>query len=204
MAKKKFYVVWKGRKTGIFETWDECKIQIEDFKGSLYKSFNTFEEAKTAFNSKPHESLSLTEKTPPDKNSTPIKNAICVDGAFDTKNKVAEYQGIHLETKKTLFRQGPFEKAGINLVEFLAIVHALAYCYKNDLDLPIYSDSTTAIAWVRNKKIKTDVERSSENKEVFELIDRALIWLHQHKYTNKILKWETEFWGENPADFGRK
>jgi ribonuclease HI len=39
---------------------------------------------------------------------------------------------------------------------------------------------------------------------VFELIKRAEEWLSTNSYVNHILKWETEQWGENPADFGRK
>ena len=54
MAKRKYYVVWKGRKTGVFSTWDECKEQIGNFTGAIYKSFESLAEAKTAFQSKPH------------------------------------------------------------------------------------------------------------------------------------------------------
>jgi ribonuclease HI len=39
---------------------------------------------------------------------------------------------------------------------------------------------------------------------LFELVDRAIEWLKTNSYTTKILKWETEDWGENPADYGRK
>ena len=45
----KFYVVWQGRETGIFTSWEECKPQIEDYKGAQYKSFKTREEAEQAF-----------------------------------------------------------------------------------------------------------------------------------------------------------
>lgn len=42
----KFYAVRKGKKTGIFSTWDECKEQVTGFKGAIYKSFKTLEEAE--------------------------------------------------------------------------------------------------------------------------------------------------------------
>ena len=48
--KKKFYVVWQGKHPGIFESWKDCKAQIEGYKGAQYKSFATFEEAKKAYN----------------------------------------------------------------------------------------------------------------------------------------------------------
>ena len=99
---------------------------------------------------------------------------------------------------------GPYPDGTINIVEFLGIVHALAYCKQKNLDLPIYSDSRTAIGWVRDKEVRTKHERSEKNKKLFELIDRAIKWLNENEFQNKILKWETKSWGENPADFGRK
>ena len=45
LSKKKFYVVRKGYKVGIYNTWDECKKQVNGFSGAEYKSFQTLEEA---------------------------------------------------------------------------------------------------------------------------------------------------------------
>ena len=48
MAKKaKFYAVKKGRKKGIYRTWDECKNQTNGYKGAIFKSFKTMTEAET-------------------------------------------------------------------------------------------------------------------------------------------------------------
>ncbi len=41
----KFYAVRKGKSTGIFFTWDECKKQVDGYSGAEYKSFKTLEEA---------------------------------------------------------------------------------------------------------------------------------------------------------------
>ena len=43
---KKYYAVRAGRKTGVFETWDQCKAQVLGFSGASYKSFPTREEAE--------------------------------------------------------------------------------------------------------------------------------------------------------------
>ena len=40
MAKYKYYVVWEGRARGIFDSWEECKEQVDNFKGAKYKSFD--------------------------------------------------------------------------------------------------------------------------------------------------------------------
>ena len=68
----------------------------------------------------------------------------------------------------------------------------------------IYSDSKIAISWVKQKKCKTKLPKEAANEKVFELIARAEKWLHTHSYRNSILKWETQLWGEIPADYGNK
>ena len=35
-------------------------------------------------------------------------------------------------------------------------------------------------------------------------IHETYAWLRANAYSNRVLKWDTEAWGENPADFGRK
>lgn len=210
MAKKKYYVVWVGRQTGIFETWEDCNEQIFGYPKAVYKSFKTKELAEQAFNSSSKEFIGkdifeteLTEEQLK-KIGDPIKDSISVDGAWNTSTGIVEYQGVHTETGKVLFKAGPFEDGTNNIVEFLAIVHALAYCKQKNIKLPIYSDSRNAIGWVRDKEARTNHEKSDKNVKLFELIDRAIKWLNENTYENEILKWETKAWGENPADFGRK
>lgn len=60
------------------------------------------------------------------------------------------------------------------------------------------------MAWVRNKKAKTLLKKTSQTAKLYELIDRAETWLKTNTYNNPIMKWKTEEWGEIPADFGRK
>lgn len=210
MAKKKYYVVWVGRQTGIFETWEDCNEQIFGYPKAVYKSFKTKELAEQALNSSSKEFIGKdifeTELTEDQlkKIGDPIKDSISVDGAWNTTTGIVEYQGVHTETGKVLFKAGPFEDGTNNIVEFLAIVHALAYCKEKEIKLPIYSDSRNAIGWVRDKEARTNHEKSDKNVKLFELIDRAIKWLNENTYKNEILKWETRAWGENPADFGRK
>jgi ribonuclease HI len=127
-----------------------------------------------------------------------------VDAACDMTTGVMEYRGVDTETAAEIFRMGPFQDSSNNLGEFLAVVHALAFMKERSMALPVYTDSKTALAWVRNKKAKTTVQRTSGNALVFELIARAETWLRNNTYPNLVLKWETEQWGEVPADFGRK
>ena len=210
MAKPKFYVVWVGRQTGIFETWDECYEQIFGFPKAVYKSFKTKQLAEQAFNSSSKDFIGKdifeTELTEEQLKliGDPIQDSISVDGAWNTSTGVVEYQGVHTTTKKSYFRIGPLEDGTNNIVEFLGIVHALAYCKQNNIKLPIYSDSRNAIGWVRDKDARTNHDKSEKNIKLFEMLDRAVKWLKENEYENQILKWETRAWGENPADFGRK
>ncbi|WP_036380665.1 viroplasmin family protein [Muricauda sp. MAR_2010_75] len=211
MAKKqKFYVVWKGKHPGIFESWDDCKAQIEGFKGAQYKSFGTFDEAKKAFNSNYLEykgkSKGKSELTQEEllKIGDPNYNSIAVDAASSGNPGTMEYRGVDTKTKKVLFHQGPFQQGTSNVGEFLALVHGLAFLKQKNSNRILYSDSRIAIGWVRKGKCGTKLKKGPKNEMLFELIERAEDWLKKNRYTTPIVKWETKAWGEIPADFGRK
>ncbi len=206
--KSKYYVVWKGKETGVFHSWDDCKKQIQGYTGAQYKSFTTKEAAANAFNRSAKDFIgkdAFVSALSPEllsKIGKPILESISVDAAFD--GDVMEYKGVYTKTKKVLFQLGPFEDATNNIGEFLAIVHALGYLKKQNSAAPVYSDSLTALTWVKHKHAKTKLVSTPANKSLFHLLDRAVKWLHENKYPNRLLKWETKAWGENPADFGRK
>lgn len=208
--KKKYYTVWKGHRTGVFETWDDCKAQIKDFQGAQYKSFETFDAAKKALKGNYKDYITkgkfksgLSEEQLK-KIGQPNYNSISVDAASSGNPGIMEYRGVDTKTKKQLFIQGPFEQGTNNIGEFLAIVHGLALLKKKNSDKIIYTDSKTAISWVKKKSCNTKLERNDKNKPVFDLVDRAVLWLKENSYTTTIVKWETKAWGEIPADFGRK
>ena len=83
-------------------------------------------------------------------------------------------------------------------------MHALALQQQLGESHTIYSDSKTGMAWVRDRKVKTQLPRNGKTEKSFKMMERALSWLNTHSYSCKILKWDTEKWGEVPADFGRK
>ena len=200
--KTKYYVVWEGNNIGIFNSWDECKLQIKNYKGAKYKSFKTLKEAKLAYRMPYHEYMNAQVKI--DHNDQPNYHSISVDAASSGNPGKMEYQGVDTQSKKVLFKQGPFIEATNNIGEFLALVHGLAMLKKLKSDKLIYSDSITAISWVKKKKCQTKLKPNKNNKEIFILIGRAIKWLKSNSYETQILKWETKKWGEIPADFGRK
>jgi len=210
-AKRKYYVVWKGNKPGVYTTWEECKKQVHGFTTPAFKAFENKEIAEKAFTENPGKYMGnnyiepvMLKKYQNKKIGSPIKNTLSVDAACSGNPGPLEYQGVDTSTGKLIFHQGPFPLGTVNIGEFLALVHGLALLKKQNSSMPIYSDSMTAMSWVRKKAIKTNLERNNETEELFKLVDRALIWIKTNTWENKILKWETAVWGEIPADFGRK
>ena len=131
-------------------------------------------------------------------------NAWAVDAACSGNPGPMEYQAIDLATGAQVFHFGPI-KGTNNIGEFLAIVHALALMDKQGItDKVIYSDSYNAILWVNKKQCKTKLEHTPETEPLYQIIRRAEMWLRTHQIKTPIIKWETQKWGEVPADFGRK
>jgi ribonuclease HI len=215
---KKLYVVWKGRKTGIFKSWDECAAQVNGFPGAEYKAFSTWSEAEKAFHhayseyvtgKAPHrlKQFDKTKQLSEDKLrriGNPIAESYSVDAACSGNPGVLEYRCVHNHTGQEIFRQGPYPHGTNNIGEFLAIVHALALFKRKKITAPIYSDSEIAMGWVESRKCRTKLEQIQVNAELFSLIERAEKWLLENDYENCVLKWWTPVWGEIPADFGRK
>ena len=205
MEKRKWYVVWKGIEPGIYKTWPECKLQIEGFEGSRYKSFETQEQAVEAYRSDSGRYIGKKKTSAPQRYPSPIvSQSLAVDAACSGNPGKMEYRGVYIETREEIFHIGPLEEATNNIGEFLALVHGLALLKKQHSDIPVYSDSVNAIQWVKSRKCKTKLTPCEANEPVFDLIKRAEIWLNSNSYSNQILKWDTYAWGEIPADFGRK
>jgi ribonuclease HI len=211
MGTKKYYVVWEGKETGVFSSWDTVKKLVQGYEGAKYKSFVSKTEADKAIKknfsdykgkSTKKIALSVSEKV---SYGVPIKNSLTVDAACSGNPGKMEYRGVLHHNKQEVFKMGPFKNGTNNIGEFLALVHGISLLNKKGLHtLPIYSDSRIAMSWVKKKVCRTNVTFDSSNSELLALIHRAERWLKENSFSNPILKWETKAWGEIPADFGRK
>ena len=209
VAKRKFYVVWNGVHPGIYDNWEDCKLQVFGFENAQYKSFETLSEAREAY-----EKGGITYRKVPERKIVDlpqsesagcfVRESLAVDAACSGNPGAMEYRGVFVASGKEIFRVGPLAQGTNNVGEFLAIVHALALMKQKSVDMPVYSDSLNAITWVRKKQCKTRLEQIPDNAPIFDLIRRAEKWLHENTYPNPVLKWDTAAWGEIPADFGRK
>ena len=223
MAKKqKYYVVWQGKKPGIYTDWDACKEQVVGVQGAQYKGFDSMAEAEAAIKL-PYSSIVESGKRKvesgkpsaleidengmtaikPGTENAPVLDALAVDAACSGNPGVMEYQGIYIPTRTRVFHYRA-EKGTNNIGEFLAIVHGLSYLKKHRLNQIIYSDSANAISWVRQKVCKSKLPEDASTAELWDYIHRAENWLRTNSDTTEIRKWDTDNWGEIPADFGRK
>lgn len=218
MAKKqKYYVVWQGNTPGIYDNWADCQKQVIGVAGAQYKSFDSLEAAQRAFQ-RPYDEVKGIATTREsmvgvDENgmtfvrqgdvSGPELNSLAVDAACSGNPGVMEYQGVYVATRQQLFHyKSPLGTN--NIGEFLAIVHGLAYLKQHHLDLILYTDSKTALSWVRRKECRTQLPLTPQTTDLWNLVRRAEAWLQNNTYTTEIRKWDTDHWGEIPADFGRK
>lgn len=211
--RRKFYVVWEGRATGVFDSWEECQVLVNGYPGARFRAFDSQEAAVAAFRGDPSDQLELLRAIA-DAPNVKVNyeafpeirlDALAVDAACSRNPGPVEYQGVWVRTGERIFHAGPFDGGTNNIGEFLALVHGLALLQSQGLrDVPIYSDSRTARAWVRNRQPKTSLVPDAANAELFAMMHRATDWLRTHTYANPILTWDTDTWGEIPADFGRK
>ena len=212
-ARRKYYVVWEGRATGVFDSWEQCQLQVENYPDARYKSFDTQAEAIQAFRGNPSEYIgilkAIASRPAQVVNYAAIpdipRGSIAVDAACSRNPGPVEYQCVEIDTGRQLFHVGPIPDGTNNIGEFLALVHALAMLHKlGRHDVTIFSDSRTAQAWVRKKHANTAIAPTPGNAKIRELVARAESWLASNPVLNPIRKWDTDAWGEIPADFGRK
>lgn len=223
MAKKnKYYVVWQGIEPGVYDSWSECRLQVEGVEGARYKSFDNLNDAVEAYRGAPDLSIikSILRHAPAEAPKLPdgtrdytvfpdIRlDAIAVDGACAGNPGRMEYRAVRVVDGAEIFHIGASKPltGTNNIAEYLAMIHLAALLHKNgDFTTPIYTDSKNTLAWLRKGRSNTSLPQTPKTAAALELLRRADAWLAANgPIKNPILKWKTEIWGEIPADFGRK
>ena len=142
---KKFYAVKKGKTTGIFQSWDECKKQVDGFSGAEYKSFKTYEEAESYLKDSMDNSAN---------DSTDIPDAeIYVDGSYNDSTKEFSYGMIVLREGKEYKFADKFNDATLSEMhnvagEIKGAEAAMQYALKNSLkNIALYHDYEGIAKW---------------------------------------------------------
>ncbi len=215
----KYYTVWVGVEPGVYDSWEECQLQIANYPGAKYKSYKTREEAVAAYRGDPDEQLAIMKAIVSHSINRPERqhyfdipgvrlDAIATDGACSGNPGPMEYRAVRLADGAEIFHVGaktPLIGTN-NIAEYVAIIHLAALLKKNgDTTTPIYTDSRNTFAWLKRGRSKTTLERNEHTAATLDLLARADAWLAANgPIQNPIYKWDTEEWGEIPADFGRK
>ena len=181
----KYYAVKVGKKPGIYNTWDECKEQVNKFPGAIYKSFKTMEEAKKFIllnldnkeqnNDSSNISTKLNEKTSEsflaDEGLT-----IYVDGSFSLEKKNFSYGLVAIDNGKVIYEDkgiGFDEKAvplrnvsGEVLGAMKAVEYAIEKGYEKVTIVFDYQgiESWALGIWKRNNEITSNYNKFMQEK----------------------------------------
>jgi ribonuclease HI len=165
----KYYAVRKGNNPGIYNTWDECKKEINGFSGAEYKKFSNLEEAKQFINgieSNPNDQLDLT-----------VPNAF-VDGSYDSETDMVGAGFIILLPNKKEIKVSFYNNNidnGRNVVgELQATISAILNCkQKGYKKVIIHHDYKGISEWaLGNWKAKKDLTK--EYKRLIEELSKDI------------------------------
>lgn len=192
----KYYAVKVGKKIGIYYSWEDCKEQVNGYPKAVYKSFTDIVEANNFISA-------TTVVKPKIPATTYSKNSINCDGAYSSSTGIMEFK-IQDTKSGDLIRKKLYSCGTNNIAEFLGLCYAMKYLdMTNSRKTIIYTDSITAISWVKNKNINTVFDYKS-NDRLNRDVEECLYFIRNTDSTFNIKKWDTVNWGEIPSDFGRK
>ena len=141
--KRKYYAVKKGKKPGIYRSWEECRAQVSGFSGARYKSFLSEEEALTFLQDDENQEMESDENT----------MTAYVDGSFDKNKKAFSYGMVILfQGKETYFAEKYTDPALASMRnvagEIMGAQAAMSYAVKQGCKkLMIYYDYEGIQKW---------------------------------------------------------
>lgn len=135
-------------------------------------------------------------------NQTPTHGVVGDCGSVNGKNPgIFEFRLVDIATKKIIFNHVLDGIVSNNVAEWLALVEGLKLTY-DDCNTKVYSDSLTAIAWVKHKKIKTML--TSFHPTTNKMIIDAITFLKTQNYNPPHFWDHAAGFPENYADYGSK
>ncbi len=164
---KKYYAVRKGRKTGIFTSWQECRAQVMGFAGASYKGFEKLSEAE-AFMS------GVNADTEP--RSGAVK--AYVDGSYNIKTKVFSFGAVIFDGGEVTLSKAfeDEELASMRNVagEIKGSMAAMEYCVSHGIKmLDLYYDYEGIEKWCTGEW-KTNKRGTIDYKEYYNSVKDVL------------------------------
>lgn len=202
MSKQKYYAVRVGRKKGIYNTWDECHIQVDGYPNAQYKSFKTIKEAEMYLENKDVPIIKEKKKTTKPKvnitnayiegilrNSAESTVNAFVDGSYDKANEKYSYGAyIILKDDRLSFMQVFDDEEGLKYNNFsgeikgamMAVRWAIDNGYKK---IHLFYDYEGIEKFATGEYKKTNNPISEEYKK-FILEAKRKIWIQFFKITS--------------------
>ena len=164
----KYYAVKNGRKNGIFETWDECKRQVDGFSGAEYKSFTKKEDALTYLGIGGQEAFDFMDEG---------KIKAYVDGSYNIETCEFSFGAVLLsggEEKTFSQKFADPELAEMRNVagEIKGAEFIMRYSVENGIrDIEIYYDYEGIASWAEGKW-KTNKDGTIAYKKAYDELSR--------------------------------
>ncbi len=170
----KFYAVKKGRKVGVFTTWDECKKQVMGYSGAEYKSFKNKQDAEeyAMFNVQKNKEIIALDKSRKEENvgNTASEAVAYVDGSFNSVVKEFTYGAVIFWNNKEYHFSGRFndeELAKMHNVagELKGSEKAIEFALENNINsIIIHHDYEGIAKWCTNEwKAKKEGTKAYKN-----------------------------------------
>lgn len=107
MAAKKYYAVKKGKVTGVFNNWDDCKASVDGFPGAVYKGFATLEEAEEYWGGSLTELFGDKMNKNAENAEIPQKDCILayVDGSYDDSLKKYAFGCVFIKDNGCIYTE---------------------------------------------------------------------------------------------------
>lgn len=175
----KFYGVKSGKIIGVYNTWDDCKEQVNGYNGAQYKSFKTYDEAYLyvtgMVNIKP-KSKAKIEQSPQE---IPDGCVAYVDGSYDVQNHHYSYGVVILnngEEKRFYKKFDNPDMADMRNVagEIKGSEFAMRYCIREEIkQVTIFYDYQGVSKWCLGEW-KTNKDGTRAYKEFYDQIKNLL------------------------------
>lgn len=186
MAVKKYYAVKEGRATGIYETWAECQKQVIGYKGALFKSFPTKQEADAYLSGEAATALPVDAAGADNRSSGPASSHydVYVDGSYDHRKRqyswgFAVYRNDELIHTASGVGRNESAVAARNVAgELEATMEAVAWAQTQGLEsITIHHDYSGISEWATGSW-KTN---NALTQGYAAFIGRHLSWVKFHK-----------------------
>lgn len=169
---KKYYAVKRGRKVGIYTSWDECRKQVEGFSGAVYKSFAEYEAAVRYVQGE------QKQKESQQKDSDKEYGVYAyIDGSYDDSKKVyGSAILLFVDGEKIIhkFADNKLELANLRNVagEIEAAKYVMQYAYDNGIkQIKIYYDYAGIEMWAK-KNWKANLDYTREYVDFYDKIEK--------------------------------